>query len=191
LKLSDLNERILLCNKCELNKLRSFGYGNINSKIMFIGQNPGKRPEYSMIRSHDIIPFALNLNLNDRPNAGYWFGKLLTYFNLTVNDFYITNIIKCPRKDSNNAPNKLEISNCSDFLNAEIRIQKPKIIIGLGGSSKNVLQLKEFGRKGIKKEEDIIKISMWHPGFVNRYGGKNFKEWILQLECIKDSLQQS
>jgi uracil-DNA glycosylase len=177
-----LNEKILQCNKCKLNKLRGFGFGNPNSKIMFIAQNPGMQPENSTTKSEDIIPFSLNTKEGEA--SGKWFRNFLNEFGLTNDDFYITNIIKCPRTNSNDPPTEIEIENCREHFTNEFQIQDPTLIIGLGSPSKIFMKLDQNGQL-IKKDEFYL-ISIWHPSYILRSFGNKFDEWIKQAEPIRN-----
>jgi len=148
-----LNKNILSCNKCNnISPNRGLGYGNIESRVMIIAQNPGWQP---LSKSEDIIPFGLD---KGGENSGKYLVKLLK--ELEIKDFYLTNIIKCPTLN-NRPPTKEEINNCIIKLNIEIRLQKPKIVLLLGKIAE-----KEFSRIQYTGADKII--SCWHPGYISR-----------------------
>jgi len=180
-QLTRLKSEIIKCDKCHINKLRGFGTGNIRSNIMILAQNPGKR-EKDCAESHfEVIPFGLN-DPSTQKYSGIYMTKLLDHLNITLNDFYITNTIKCPREDSNAPPKHYELVNCSEFLNKEIEIQSPKLIIGLGSSAKYVLDCFEYGK--VYTDNEIQKICIWHPGYVNRSGGAKYNDWLIQISPV-------
>ena len=115
-----LKEQILNCKKCSLWKTRNnpvVGEGNLNSRMMFIGEAPG-----------------FNEDKQGKPfvgAAGNIFNQLLNSINLKKEEIYITNILKC-RPPENRNPREEEINFCKDYLNKEIEVIKPKIICCLG-----------------------------------------------------------
>jgi DNA polymerase len=117
--LSLLKKQVEDCRKCKLWKSRNkpvFGEGPDNAKIMLIGLGPGY---------HE--------NLEGRPfvgAAGKLLTELLTLAGLQREDVYITNIIKCYLP--NNRPTKKQIKVCTFYLNEQMELIKPTIIMPLG-----------------------------------------------------------
>ncbi len=113
-------EEIRTCKKCKLYQSRTNtvpGEGDLNTKIMFIGEAPGAREDAT-----------------GRPFVGAA-GKLLTQLIETMgikrDDVYITNIVKC-RPPGNRDPQPDEIYSCLPYLKRQINIIYPKIIVTLG-----------------------------------------------------------
>ncbi|KYK32025.1 MAG: DNA polymerase [Thermoplasmatales archaeon SG8-52-3] len=118
--LDNLKYFVLKCDRCSLHKTKNnyvFGEGSLNSKIMFIGEAPGK--------NEDIYgkPFV--------GRAGKIFDDCLVSIGLDRNDIYISNILKC-RPPKNRNPLKKEIKSCSEYIDKQIDIIKPNLIIPLG-----------------------------------------------------------
>ena len=117
--LSLLKKQVEDCRKCKLWKSRNkpvFGEGPDNAKIMLIGLGPGY---------HE--------NLEGRPfvgAAGKLLTELLTLAGLQREDVYITNIIKCYLP--NNRPTEKQIKACTSYLNEQMELIKPTIIMPLG-----------------------------------------------------------
>ena len=108
------------CQKCQLANARNnvvFGKGNEKSNILIIGEAPGKE--------EDLIgePFI--------GRAGKLLTEILFSINLSRNDVYITNTVKC-RPPENRNPSSTEISSCAHFLDKQISLISPKVIILLG-----------------------------------------------------------
>lgn len=131
--LETLRQYIGDCYRCKLAQGRKnivFGEGNVNAKIMFIGEAPG--------RDEDI---------QGRPFVGQA-GQILTSlinkmgkeqgFNFQREDVFIANIVKC-RPPENRDPQPDEIDACIGFLNKQIEIIAPQIIISLGRISTHTL----------------------------------------------------
>jgi len=114
---------VIACHKCPLWKTRKNavpGEGNPESPIMFIGEAPGQ--------SEDIEgrPFV--------GAAGKFLETLLSEICLSRNDVFICNIVKC-RPPRNREPMPNEIQTCTPYLDRQINIIKPKIIVTLGNYS--------------------------------------------------------
>jgi len=118
-----LRKQIALCTRCSLHKTRTNtvpGEGDVNADIMFIGEAPGQ-----------------NEDLQGKPfvgRAGDVFDKLLTSINLTREQIYLCNILKCRPPDNRN-PLPNEISACIGSLDLQIKIVNPKVIGTLGSFS--------------------------------------------------------
>jgi len=120
MNLTELNNVISNCRKCDLHKTRTNtvpGDGNENSDIFFIGEAPG--------RNEDIQgkPFV--------GRAGKILEELLGSINLSRNDIFIGNILKC-RPPKNRNPYSGEIETCTPYLDRQIDIINPKVIVPLG-----------------------------------------------------------
>ena len=118
--LERLKEKIEACQRCALYKTRLHvvpGEGNIDADIMFIGEAPG--------RNEDIQgkPFV--------GRAGNVFDTLLQVADLTRNDIYLCNILKC-RPPGNRNPLDQEIKACVGSLDIQIKVVNPRIIGTLG-----------------------------------------------------------
>ena len=98
------------------------GEGDHDADIMFIGEAPG--------RDEDIQgkPFV--------GAAGKFLTKMIESIGLTRDDVFITNIVK-HRPPNNRDPLEDEVEACSDFLEEQIRIIKPKLIVTLGRHAMN------------------------------------------------------
>lgn len=119
-------------NKCGCNtkrqiKGRFLGLGNFNAKIMFICERPGWHTSGSSYKSKPL-PHGITL-LGNR--SGDFFFDCLTDIGLSINDVYITNLVKC-QAENNRIPNDEEISACSEHLIKEIEIIRPSFIILMG-----------------------------------------------------------
>jgi DNA polymerase len=115
-----LREEIGDCNRCKLSNNRThivFGEGNPHAELVFIGEAPG--------REEDIQgrPFV--------GDAGKLLTRLIERLGLKRKDVYIANIIKC-RPPMNRDPEADEIETCRGFLERQIEIIEPKVIMSLG-----------------------------------------------------------
>ncbi len=118
--LENIAQQVKDCQKCALYKQALNpvpGEGNPNSKIMFIGEGPGAK-EDELGR-----PFV--------GNAGNLLTKLLALAGLRREDVYIANVVK-HRPPNNRDPLPEEVASCWPYLEEQIKVIKPKIIIPLG-----------------------------------------------------------
>ena len=108
------------CRKCKLWETRNnvvIGKGNRNADIMFIGEGPGQQEDLTG------IPFV--------GPAGQLLDKMLNAIDLTIDDVYIANIVKC-RPPNNRDPQEEEQEACLNYLRYQLVLVKPKIIVCLG-----------------------------------------------------------
>ncbi len=119
-KLAKIAEQIKKCRKCPLAKNRVQavpGEGNPETKIIFIGEAPGEK------ESQQGRPFV--------GTAGKLLDELIKIAGFERKDVFITNIVKC-RPPNNRDPLPEEIKICWPYLEEQIKIIKPKLIITLG-----------------------------------------------------------
>lgn len=124
-QLLELHKKYHLKNTCELKKTATqpvFGDGNPDSKIVFIGEAPGKKEDETG------TPFV--------GAAGKFLDEMLASIGMKREDVYITNIVKY-RPPENRDPTPLEKQQCADWLRAELELIKPKLVIFLGRHSMN------------------------------------------------------
>lgn len=116
----DLYLKINKCQKCDLAKSRTnfvFGSGNPNADIMIIGEAPGNEEDLQG------LPFV--------GRAGQLLTKILEAINLSRDEVFICNILKC-RPPQNRNPLPVEVEQCEPYLKKQIEIIKPVFILALG-----------------------------------------------------------
>ena len=119
-ELTELYEEISVCQRCELAKGRTHtvpGEGPENAEIMFIGEAPGFHED------RQGRPFV--------GAAGRFLEELLASIGLTRDEVYICNVIKC-RPPGNRDPLSVEMAACKPFLDKQIELVQPKLIVTLG-----------------------------------------------------------
>ncbi len=115
-----LNYQIRACERCSLSATRKHaltGEGNINARIMFIALSPGGKEDSE--NKMFIGP------------SGQVFNRLLQAAGINRNLVFMTNLVKC-MLPKNRKPSMEEIESCSIFLNDEILLIQPEIIVPLG-----------------------------------------------------------
>ncbi len=123
-----LREHIGDCTRCVLHTLGRrrvvFGTGNPDADLMFVGEAPGADEDAKG------EPFV--------GRAGQLLTKIIEAIDLTRDDVYIANVIKC-RPPNNRTPEPPEVETCSPFLLRQIDIVRPKVIVALGSSAAHML----------------------------------------------------
>ena len=183
--LARLKKQVENCQKCPLFKTRTnvvFGEGDPCAEIVFVGEAPGEKED-----------------LSGKPFVGSA-GKILTDIiergmKLKRSSVYICNVLKC-RPPKNRDPKPEEIQACKPFLEKQLKILKPKVIIALGKyaswwllkTSEPITRLR--GRWG--KYEGIPVMPTYHPAYLlhNPKGKREVWQDIKKvLEYLKRSKQ--
>ncbi len=165
LSLDSLRPRVLTCTKCPLHKSRThavFGEGNPEAMILFVGEGPGE------VEDRTGRPFV--------GPAGQKLDEVLASVDIARESVYITNIVKC-RPPGNRVPAKMEMETCFPYLEAQIALIQPAVIVSLGNTPTQWL-LPEA--PGITKSHGtfytwrgrILLYPMFHPSYLLRNPSK-------------------
>lgn len=173
-----LKESVSECKKCKLCETRTnivFGTGNINSKIVFVGEAPGESEDKTG------IPFV--------GRAGKLLDKYLYAVNISRDDIYICNILKC-RPPQNRDPEPLEEEMCIGYLRDQIKIINPEYIVCLGRISASKLIHEDFKitkEHGIWFQKKQFKMmAVYHPSFLLRASLKFKEEMLADFHKIEE-----
>ena len=153
-ELSQLYMEIARCEGCELSGHRKQvvpGEGAEDADLLFIGEAPGWHED------QQGRPFV--------GPAGHFLDELLRSIGLRREDVYIANVIKC-RPPSNRDPLPDEIRTCRKWLDRQIELIRPKVIVTLGRHSlAQFLPGDAIGKVHGKaqKKDGIIYFAMYHP----------------------------
>ena len=183
-KLSKLKKKIQFIKNCDLKKNATnlvFGDGNINSKIMIIGEGPGANEDAKG------KPFV--------GRAGKLLDKMLAAIQLDRTKVYISNVVNY-RPPANRRPTEAEIVRYLPFLKNHIEIIDPKILILLGSTAlnaiiSNVTVISKARGKWIQKEIGTVKpwiIASFHPAFLMRQPEQKKLAWI-DLKMVRDKIK--
>ena len=127
-----LEGRCAICLKCPLGATRTrpvFGVGKVPSELMFIGEGPGEQEDLQG------EPFV--------GPAGKLLDDMLEMIGLDRKHVYIANTVKC-RPPMNRDPQEEEMAACRPWLDEQIAIIKPKIIVCLGRIAAGEMIKKDF-----------------------------------------------
>ena len=183
-KLEKLKNSMKLIKNCELKKNAKnlvFGDGNINSKIMLIGEGPGANEDA------EGKPFV--------GRAGKLLDKMLAAIHLDRAKVYISNVVNY-RPPDNRKPTEEEIEKYLPYLISHIEIINPKIILLLGSTALNALIGNEVvisKARGKWMQKQIASTKPWiiasfHPAFLMRQPDQKKMAWI-DLKMIRDKLK--
>lgn len=189
-KLDEIAAEVIKCQKCPLYKNTTHGVpgeGNPEAKVMFIGEGPG-----------------MTEDLQGRPfvgQAGKLLDKLIESIDLKREEVFIGNVVK-HRPPENRDPQPAEIEACKEFLDEQISIIDPEIIVTLGRFSMNKFLPNEFISKthGQARFVEIfskrrIVMPMYHPAAALRSGQvmtdlkadfQKIKKFLGKEELIKE-----
>jgi len=167
--LEKLKSEVIKCTRCSLHKTRInavFGEGDYNADILIIGEGPGA-----------------NEDKQGRPfvgRGGKLLDEVLAKYGLNREaGVFIANIVKC-RPPNNRVPKKDEVNTCIPYLEEQIQMIDPKIILLLGLTAvKSFLgideQMKEI--RGKEKEKDGKTVmATYHPAAILR--NPNLRSWF-------------
>jgi len=152
--LAEIAENIRHCQKCELAYSRKNavpGNGPANAEIMLIGEGPG------FYENEQGLPFV--------GTSGKFLTQLLNDSGYPRDTVFITNVIKC-RPPGNRDPQEQELKACSAFLDKQIEVINPLIIITLGRFSMaryfENARISRIHGQAVWRDGRLI-IPMYHP----------------------------
>lgn len=179
-------ERFDGCNLKFTAKNLVFGDGNGEADIMFVGEAPG--------RDEDIEgrPFV--------GRSGQLLDRMLAAIGLDRTSAYITNVIPW-RPPGNRTPTPIETEICRPFVERQIEIVKPKVLVALGGPSSKILLNTSEGitrLRGSWREHQtesglaIPTMPLLHPAYLLRNPAHKKLAWrdLLEIKARLATLQQ-
>ncbi len=179
MELDNIRNSVVACTKCGLCKTRTNavpGKGGPDSKIIFVGEAPGRTED---ARGEPFVG-----------SAGKKLTDALEKNGISRDSVYITNVVKC-RPPNNRVPTDSERAACMQYLKAEIGIIRPKIVCILGNTaSSSVLGHGDITKnRGKVIEKDGVRYFLtFHPAatIYNRELLSVFEEDIARLaEMVK------
>ena len=183
--LSKLRSEIDIIDNCELKKNAKqlvFADGNIQSKIMIIGEGPGQKED------EQGKPFV--------GDAGILLNKMLEAIQIKRNNIYITNVVNY-RPPNNRKPEPSEINRYSNYLRQHIAIIDPKILILMGSTAMESLfgsKIKISKERGVWKEliihnKTYLTMITFHPAYLLRQADQKKYSWA-DLKLIRKKIDE-
>jgi len=157
------------CLRCRLASTRTqvvFGTGNPDADLMFIGEGPG--------RDEDLKgePFV--------GRAGQLLTDIIKAMQLTREAVYITNVVKC-RPPENRNPENDEMDACRPYLQRQIELIKPKVIVTLGRFALQSTLQKSVSISNVRgtwQEHGSIRLMpTYHPAYLLRTPSAKKEVW--------------
>ena len=166
------------CKKCNLGSTRNkfvFGSGDLCADLLLVGEAPGQEEDLQG------EPFV--------GRAGKLLDKILKAIGYTRDtNIFITNIVKC-RPPDNRDPLPSEIEDCSPYLNKQIELIKPKLIVALGKVAGKALLKKDILLKEMRNKTHYFKsiplIVTYHPAALLRNPSLKKESWK-DFQYIRD-----
>jgi uracil-DNA glycosylase family 4 len=167
------------CPRCKLSKTRTnivFGQGNARAELMFVGEAPG--------RDEDEQGLAFV------GRAGQLLTKIIEAMGKKREDVWIANVLKC-RPPNNRNPEPDEVASCRPFLEEQIRLISPKVIVTLGTfAAQALLETDEpIGRmRGRWRSAQGTRVMpTFHPAFLLRSPERKKDVWE-DMKLVRDYL---
>lgn len=171
--LADLHTNVRRCRRCALCHTRTHavpGVGSLTTRVVLIGEAPGREEDE---RGEPFVG-----------RSGRVLNQLLDEVGLRRDDVYITNVVKCRPVEGvppgrNRAPTKAEIETCAPWLDAQLRMLNPEVIVTLGQIAlSRILPGERVGEVHGRALRDGAKtvLPLYHPAMA-RYGPK----WVALL----------
>ncbi len=174
-RLEELARQVAVCTKCDLALSRTntvFGSGDPYSPLMLVGEGPGENEDATG------LPFV--------GRAGKLLDDILAAVDLTRQDVYLTNIVKCRAaveeggRLKNRQPRMGEIRACNPYLQGQMETIRPKIILCLGGPAAKTIIDKDFRitkdrGKWYDLDGGVKAMATFHPAYVLRQRGEDLQ----------------
>ena len=176
--LAELKAIAVVCEKCKLSKSRTqvvYGVGNPSADLMFIGEAPG----------HDE-------DLQGEPfvgRAGQLLTDIIKAMKLTRDDVYIANVIKC-RPPENRNPEPDELEACHPYIQRQVEIIQPKVIVTLGRFALQSLTGKAYGISSVRGQwldyNGVKVMPTYHPAYLLRTPSAKKEVWADMKKVIAE-----
>ena len=184
--LEELEAAVRDFDECALKKTSAntvFSSGSIDARVMFVGEAPGAEED------REGRPFV--------GASGRLFDKMLASIGITRDKVYITNTIFW-RPPGNRRPTGAEVAQCLPFLQRQIELVRPDILVPLGGSASQTLLKVDLGitllrgrwyEYTLSDNSKIVTLPMFHPAYLLRSPVHKREAWRDML-ALSDKLNQ-
>ena len=158
-----------------------FGVGDPQADLLFVGEGPGEQEDLTG------EPFV--------GRAGKLLTSLIEGIGLTRADVYIANVVKC-RPPGNRDPQPDEIEACAPWLDRQLELIRPKVIVTLGNFATKLLLDTKVGITKLRGQrfpfrDDATLIPVLHPSAVLRNGGAALAQARADFVVVRRALAGS
>lgn len=184
--LERLQNECLLCKKCPIGGKHHhgsisnvFSNMNIDARIMVVGQNPGAE---EVERGEPFVGAS-----------GRFFDKAVDeVLDLKRDDLYISNVVRC-YTPGNRKPSWGEIENCGDFLDREVKMVQPKVMVALGAFAFKQLTgmsgiMKHCGEMVFSPRHGVFVLALLHPSPYNTNDPERREMFYKGLRTLREHL---
>lgn len=165
----ELEAEVSVCTQCPLCETRTqtvFGTGNKTADWLLIGEAPGQHED------QQGKPFV--------GNAGLLLTEMIRAMGLARDDVFITNIIKC-RPPRNRDPHVEEVASCTPYLQRQIELIRPKIILAVGRIAAQTLLNTDLPLSRLRGKVHVLHeiplVVVYHPAYLLRSLLEKRKAW--------------
>jgi DNA polymerase len=157
-----LQSCVAACTACSLHQTRTqtvFGVGNREAKLMIIGEAPGFHED------QQGEPFV--------GRAGQLLTAMIKTIGFQRSDVYIANILKC-RPPNNRDPNAEEVAQCTKFLDQQIALIQPRLLLAVGRIASHYLLNTKSSLESLRNKihsyggDNTPLIVTYHPAYLLR-----------------------
>src|SRR5918999_5233019 len=189
-RMEELRTRALTCPGCPNKATRFrvvFGEGDVDANVMLVGQGPG------VVEEQTGRPFA--------GPSGRLLDQALTEAGLRRDKLWLTNVIKCRAvkvekgRIADRAPSAAELKACRPWLDGELAIIRPRIIVCIGVPSAKALIDKKFRlteEHGQLRDapDGTRRMAVFHPAYVLRLRGVDQEAYERAWHALLEDLKQ-
>src|SRR5919197_4901263 len=189
-QMEQLRTEALTCPTCPNIKTRLrvvFGEGDVNAQAMFVGQGPG------VVEEQTGRPFV--------GPAGALLDRALAEVGLQREQLWLTNVIKCRAVKQekgrlvDRAPSAAELKACRPWLDGELAIVQPRIIVCVGVPSAKPLTDRKFrlseDRGGSREDPNVTRrMAVFHPAYILRLRGVDQQAYARTWRALLDDLRK-
>ncbi len=169
------------CRACPLSETRNsvvFGSGHPGADLMLIGEGPGEQED------RQGLPFV--------GPAGELLTKILSAIGLQRDQVYIANMVKC-RPPRNRDPQPAEVAACRGYLERQIELVRPKVIVLLGRVAAQNLLESDLSLSRLRGQwHTILGVparATYHPAALLRYSQYKRRTWE-DMQVVRDRLRE-
>jgi DNA polymerase len=179
--LAALKKTVATCTACSLHQTRTqtvFGVGNEQARLMIIGEAPGFHED------QQGEPFV--------GRAGQLLTAMIRAIGFDRRDVYIANILKC-RPPENRDPTTIEVQTCTPFLNQQIALIQPTLLLAVGRIAAHYLLQTKSSLESLRNqlhhygEAKTPLIITYHPAYLLRSPGDK-KKAFMDLQSVQKLL---
>jgi DNA polymerase len=176
--LAELAEEVKTCTRCALHRDRTqavFARGSGKSGVLFLGEGPGEEEDR---RGEPFVG-----------PAGQLLDRMIAAMQLARDDVYVCNVVKC-RPPSNRKPEPEEMSQCRPYLEEQLTLLQPRVIVALGATAVQGLLGTSEGITRLRGQWKLFRgqipvMPTFHPAYLLRQPQAKREVWDDLREVLR------